>query len=88
MLYVIQDTKDDPLKYICSYPQKELAEIQVKELLVDDAADGCIEKDRYRITERETCFADISESCGFCTFCICMADDPETQCPARKGKNK
>lgn len=83
MVFTVQDRDMDRLRYISTLSSRLAAEDLVKELLEQDAQDGDLDENRYVITERGYCYADISNRCGWNTNCICMADDWETQCPAR-----
>lgn len=83
MIFTVQDREEDKLKYIATVTSRLAAEDLVKMLHEQDAADGCLDPDRYLIKKRGLCYSETSKTCGMCTNCVCMADDWETQCPAK-----
>lgn len=87
-LYTIQDTEEDPLKYISSVTTIQAANDLLQELYRQDEEEGCLDRMRYKVKRRAHCFADISATCGWNTNCVCMSDDMDNECPAKKRSMK
>lgn len=84
-LYTIQDPNEDKLHYIATATTAQMASELAKEFHEQDMAAGQ-EESKYIIKRRYLCYADVSATCGFCNNCVCMADEPEKQCPAKGRK--
>lgn len=81
MLFTVQDKREDPLHYVASFTTKPAAQKLISELEDQDRKDGVYVPDNYIIKRRGLCYSDLSRTCGNCTNCICMLDDPAKDCP-------
>ena len=87
-VYIIQEKYMDPLVYIVSAGSMRDAVRLRLELEDIDRMDNAWEPDKYRISKREYCYSDYSMKCGACHKGICMLENPDKDCPARKQKLK
>ena len=79
-VFVIQDKREDRKYYMASRSKKDDAEQLIKELEEFDQEEGLFLPGQYMISEREYCFHEFANHCGFCTFGICMLEAPEDNC--------
>lgn len=86
MIYTIQDKEEGWLDYVATATTTQAADSLVKELEDQDREMDQYDPDRYIIKKRGLCYADASHTCGYVNNCICMLEEPYTQCPARKRK--
>ena len=85
MIYTVQDRYEGRSSYIASATTRQMAEALAEEFEIQDREMNQYEPDRYIIKKRGLCYADASHTCGHVNNCICMLEEPYTQCPARKG---
>lgn len=85
-MYIIQDKKEDRLKYVASFTTRAAAEAVVRDLEDQDKRDGIYEPDQYVVNRRGICYNDTSKTCGHCTNCICMLEHPDLDCPLVKKR--
>lgn len=88
MIWILQDKKEDPLRYIGSFTARKAAEEMLQELEDQDRRDGIYEPDQYALVRRGICYSQESKTCGNCTNCICMLENPSEDCPKVKEKKK
>ena len=84
MIYTVQDRYEGRSSYIASAPTRQMAKALAEEFEIQDREMNQYEPARYIIKKRELCYADASRTCGHANNCICMLEEPYTQCPARK----
>ena len=86
MIYTIQDKDEGRLDYIATTTTTKAAQELIADLEEQDLAAGEYRPDRYIVKERRICWGAASRTCGNVKNSVCMLDNIERDCPARKGK--
>lgn len=86
MIYTIQDREESWLDYIATATTTQAADTLVKELEDQDRESGEYVEGRYIVKQRRICWGEASKTCGNVKNSVCMLDNIERDCPARKRK--
>lgn len=86
MIFTIQDKDESLLDYVATVTTRHVAGELIAELEEQDKAAGEYRPDRYIVKPRRICWSAVSKICGNVKNSVCMLDDPEHDCPTRKGK--
>ena len=83
-MFIVQDKYEDKEKFLSEFTTMTRAEHFVQSMEEIDKADNCYEEDKYIISKRLLCYREEAQKCGHNNKCICMLEDPYSQCPMRR----